>query len=195
MSTFPEIFLVRHGETAWTISRQHTGLTDLPLTPRGEDDARQLGQHIPKKNFAVVMTSPLQRAKRTCDLAGFGATAVVDSDLVEWDYGDFEGKTTAEIRTLQPNWSVFRDGCPGGESIEQVTARADRVINKVRQLAVHVLIFSSGHFTRVLAARWLGQPTSFGQHLLLGTASLSVLGYDHGLDEPVIRLWNERRSA
>ena len=188
---FPQLYLVRHGETAWTLSRQHTGLTDLPLTPRGEADAVRLGQRIPKRKFTAVLTSPLQRAHRTCELAGFGVNAQIDGDLVEWNYGDFEGQTTAEIRTTQPDWNLFRDGGPNGESVQQVSDRADRVIAKVRQLGGDVLIFSSGHFSRVLAARWLGQPAAFGQYLLLGTATLSILGYDHGLDEPVIRLWNE----
>lgn len=191
--SLPEVYLIRHGETAWTISRQHTGLTDLPLTPDGEADARRLAGYIPKKNFVKVLTSPLQRAKRTCELAGFGPVAELDPDLVEWHYGDFEGKTTAEIRAIQPNWNVFRDGCPNGESVAQISARADRVIAKIRQLAGDVLVFSSGHFSRVLASRWLGQDAAFGRFLLLSTTTLSVLGYDHGLDEPVIKLWNDAR--
>ena len=187
----PVIYLARHGETAWTLSGQHTGLTDLPLTPAGERNARQLGQRLKGLRFAAVFSSPLQRAVRTCRLAGFGSMAKVDSDLVEWDYGQFDGLRSAEILAKYPNWDLFRDGCPGGESPTQIAGRADRVAKRLRALQADVLLFSSGHFLRVLAARWLGLDPVGGRYLLLSTASLSVLGYEHNLSQPVIRLWND----
>ena len=191
----PVIYLARHGETAWSISGQHTGLTDLPLTQRGESNARQLGERLRGLTLAKVLTSPLQRAARTCELAGFGAAAQLDHDLVEWNYGDYEGRTSAEIHTERPDWQIFRDGCPGGESPDQVGARADRVVERVRTVKGDVLLFSSGHFLRVLAARWLELEPAGGRHFLLDTASLSALGYEHDLSQPVIRLWNERRHV
>jgi len=187
----PVIYLARHGETAWTLSGQHTGLTDLPLTPAGERNARQLGQRLKGLRFAAVFSSRLQRAVRTCRLAGFGSMAKVDSDLVEWDYGQFDGLRSAEILAKYPNWDLFRDGCPGGESPTQIAGRADRVAKRLRALQADVLLFSSGHFLRVLAARWLGLDPVGGRYLLLSTASLSVLGYEHNLSQPVIRLWND----
>ena len=187
----PVIYLARHGETAWSLSGQHTGLTDLPLTERGERNARRLGERLRGLTFARVLTSPLQRAARTCELAGFGTVAEVDGDLLEWNYGDYEGRRTVEIHAERPDWQLFRDGCPGGESPEQVGARADRVVNRVRAIQGDVLLFSSGHFLRVFAARWLGLEPAGGRYFLLGTASLSALGYEHNLSEPVIRLWNE----
>jgi broad specificity phosphatase PhoE len=189
----PVVYLARHGETAWSLTGQHTGLTDLALTENGEQNARQLAERLRGLAFARVFTSPLQRAFRTCELAGFGAAAERDRDLVEWNYGEFEGLRTAEIDAKQPGWQIFRDGCPGGESPEQVGARADRVISRARAVAGNVLLFSSGHILRVIAARWLGQPVAIGRHLLLGTASVSELGYEHNLSEPAIRLWNDRR--
>jgi probable phosphoglycerate mutase len=191
MSPLPVVYLARHGGTAWTASRQHTGLTDLPLTPQGELEASQLGERLRGLTFAQILTSPLRRARRTCELAGFGSAAGVEPDLREWNYGSYEGRTTAEIRAERPDWQLFRDGCPGGESQEQVGERADRVLRRVRAVGGDVLLFSSGHFLRVFAARWLGLPPGAGQYLLLGTASLSKLGYEHGLSEPVIRLWND----
>jgi broad specificity phosphatase PhoE len=187
----PVIYLARHGETAWSLSGQHTGLTDLPLTDRGERNARLLGERLRGLTFARVFTSPLQRAVQTCELAGFGAMAEVDSDLVEWNYGDYEGRRTVEIHAERPDWQLFRDGCPGGESPDQVGARADRVVNRVHAIQGDVLLFSSVHFLRLFAARWLGLEPAGGRYLLLSTASLSVLGYEHNLSEPVIRLWNE----
>ena len=187
----PVIYLARHGETAWSLSGQHTGLTDLPLTERGERNARRLGERLRGLTFARVFTSPLQRAARTCELAGFGTVAEVDGDLLEWNYGDYEGRRTVEIHAERPDWQLFRDGCPGGESPDQVGARADRVVNRVRAIQGDVLLFSSGHFLRVFAARWLGLEPAGGRYFLLGTASLSALGYEHNLSEPVIRLWNE----
>jgi broad specificity phosphatase PhoE len=187
----PVTYLARHGETAWTISGQHTGLTDLPLTERGERNARRLGERLKGLTFTGVFTSPLQRAARTCELAGFGDAAEVDRDLVEWDYGRYEGRRTAEILAERPDWQLFRDGCPGGETPDQVGVRADRVVSRVRAVHGDVLLFSSGHFLRVLAARWLGLEPAAGRYFLLGTASLSALGYEHTLSQPVIRLWND----
>ena len=192
----PVVYLARHGETAWSLSGQHTGLTDLPLTERGERNGRQLGERLKGLTFARVWTSPLQRAARTCARAGFGAVAEVDPDLVEWNYGDYEGRRTVEILAERPDWQLFRDGCPGGESPAQVGARADRVVSRVRAVRGDVLLFSSGHFLRVLAARWLGLEASApGRHFLLGTASLSAVGYEHNLSQPVIRLWNDDRHV
>ena len=187
----PVIYLARHGETAWTISHQHTGRTDLPLTPQGEAEATRLGQRLQGLTFAAVLTSPLRRAVRTCELAGFGSAAQIDPDLVEWNYGAYEGRTSAEIHVERPDWELFRDGAPGGESPEQIGARADRVIRRVRAVDGNTLLFSSGHFLRVFAARWLGLPPGAGRYFFLGTASLSALGYEHDHSDPVIRLWNE----
>ena len=189
------VYLARHGETAWSLSGQHTGRTDLPLTQRGERNARALGERLRGLTFAKVYTSPLQRAARTCELAGFGAAAEIDPDLVEWDYGQYEGRRTAEIHVERPDWQLFRDGCPGGESPGQIGARADRVVGRVRAVKGEVLVFSSGHFLRVLGARWLGLDAGVGRYLLLSTASLSALGHEHHQTEPVIRLWNETRHV
>jgi probable phosphoglycerate mutase len=186
----PQVYLARHGETAWTLSGQHTGLTDLPLTARGEENARRLGERLRGITFATVLTSPLQRASRTGTLAGF-ASATVDPELVEWNYGRYEGLKTAEIHQERPDWELFRDGCPGGESPAAVSARADRVIARLRAAPGDVLLFSSGHFLRVLAARWLGVGAAIGRHLFLGTSALCVLGYEHNTTQPVIRLWND----
>jgi broad specificity phosphatase PhoE len=188
----PIIYLARHGETAWSLTGQHTGLTDLPLTERGERNARQLGERLRGLTFAKVYTSPLQRAARTCALAGFGAVADVDPDLVEWDYGQYEGLRTAEIREKHPDWLLFRDGCPGGESPAQASARADRVVSRLRAVSGDVLLFSSGHFIRVLATRWIGlEVTANARRFMLSTASLRAVGYENELSRPVIRLWNE----
>jgi probable phosphoglycerate mutase len=191
----PAVYLARHGETAWTVSGQHTGLTDIPLTERGERNARSLGERLKGLTFARVFTSPLQRARRTCELAGFGSVAEIDGDLVEWHYGAYEGLTTAEIRKQRPGWEIFRDGCPGGESAADVGARADRVIARVRAIAGDVLLFSSAHFLRVLGARWLGVDASAGRYLLLSTAALSIVGYEHDKTGPVLRLWNDCRHV
>jgi probable phosphoglycerate mutase len=163
----------------------------LPLTERGEQNARGLGQRLKGVTFAKVFTSPLQRASRTCALAGFGAVADADRDLFEWDYGQYEGKRTAEILAERPGWQLFRDGCPGGETPTHVGTRADHVLNRVRAAQGNVLIFSSGHILRVLTARWLGLPPNAGKYFTLSTASVSILGYEHDLTEPVIRLWND----
>ena len=191
----PVIYLARHGETAWTVSGQHTGRTDLPLTERGERNARSLADRLKGLTFAKVYTSPLQRVRRTCELAGFGGGAEVDPDLTEWNYGDFEGLTTADIRKEHPDWQLFRDGGPGGERPGDVAVRADRVIDRVRAVGRDVLLFSSGHFLRVLAARWIGLEAAAGRLLLLGTATLSALGYEHSPGEPVLRLWNDGRHV
>ena len=191
----PVIYLARHGETTWSLSGQHTGLTDLPLTERGERNARRLGERLAGLEFVKVFTSPLQRAARTCELAGFGASAEVDRDLVEWNYGKYEGLRTVEIHAKHPNWSLFRDGCPDGELPEQVGVRADRVVSRVRAIKGDALVFSSGHFLRVLAARWLGLEPAAGGFFTLNTASLSVLGYENNLSQPVIRLWNDTRHV
>jgi probable phosphoglycerate mutase len=185
------VYTVRHGETAWSLSGQHTGLTDLPLTETGERNARGLAARVAGRSFAKVLTSPLQRASRTCELAGFGAVAEHDRDLVEWNYGDYEGRKSAEIHAEHPDWLLFRDGCPGGESPAEVGARADRVVRRLRAIDGDVLLFSSGHFLRTLAARWLGLEPAAGQYFLLGTAAVSILGYEHNRSEPAIRLWNE----
>ena len=190
----PVVYLERHGETAWSTAGRHTGLTDLPLTPRGERNARRLGRRLEGLAFAKVFTSPLQRAHRTCELAGFGASAEVDRDLVEWNYGEYEGRTSDAIHAERPGWQLFRDGCPGGESPLDVGVRADRVIRRVRAVQANVLLFSSGHTLRVLAARWLGLAPGDGRYFLLGTAGLCVLGYEHHLSQPVIRLWNETQA-
>ena len=192
-NALPVIYLARHGETAWTVSRQHTGLTDLPLTAQGELEARRLGERLEGLVFAGVFTSPLQRAARTCALAGFGTIAKVEPDIVEWNYGAYEGRTSADIHAERPDWDLFRDGCPGGESPDQVGARADRVIRRMRAIDGDVLLFSSGHFLRVFAARWLGLEPGAGRLFLLGTAALSAVSYEHDRSEPAIRLWNEIR--
>ena len=193
--TLPAIYLARHGETAWSLSGQHTGLTDVPLTERGERNARRLGERLAGLAFAKVFTSPLQRAARTCELAGFGAAAEIDRDLVEWNYGKYEGLRTVEIHARHPDWHLFRDGCPGGESPDQVGARADQVVSRVRAIKGDVLIFSSGHILRVLAARWLGLEPAAGRFFMLNTASVSGLAYENNLSQPVIRLWDETRHV
>jgi broad specificity phosphatase PhoE len=186
------VYLARHGETTWTLSGQYTGLTDLPLTERGERNARRLQERLRGLSFAKVFTSPLQRAKRTCDLAGFGTVAEVNQDLVEWNYGEYKGHRTAEIRAERPDWELFRDGCPGGESPAEAAARADRVVSRVRAVPGDVVLFSSGHFIRVVATRWIGlEVTLNAKRFMLSTASLSAVGYENELSRPVIRLWND----
>ncbi len=194
-ATLSVTYLARHGETAWTLTGQHTGLTDLPLTERGERNARRLGERLKALTFARVFTSPLRRAFRTCELAGFAAVAKVDPDLVEWNYGQHEGRRTAEILAERPGWRLFRDGCPAGETPDEVGARADRVASRVRAAQGNVLLFSSGHFLRVLDARWLGVEPGAGRFFLLSTASLSAPGYEHDLTQPVIRLWDDTRHV
>ena len=186
----PQIYLARHGETAWSLSGQHTGRTDLPLTENGERLARGLAQRIRGLAFAKVLTSPSQRARRTCELAGFGAGAEVVDDLAEWDYGQYEGRTSAQIHADNRDWDLFRDGAPGGESPAQIGARANRVVARLRAINDDVVIFSSGHILRVLAAHWLGLETNAARYFLLSTASLSVLSYEHNLSNPALKLWN-----
>lgn len=185
------VYLARHGETAWTVSGQHTGLTDLPPTTIGENNARRLGEAVKKFQFARVFTSPLQRAKRTCELAGFALRAELDPDLVEWNYGEYEGLRTADIRARRPDWQMFRDGFPGGESFDQIAARADPVVERLRKIDGAVLLFSSGHFLRVLAARWLGLEPQSERYFLLDTASLSSLTCESNQSQPAIGLWND----
>ncbi len=187
----PVIYLARHGETVWSREGRHTGRTDLPLTEQGERNAKYIGKRLAGLEFVKVLTSPLQRAKRTCELAGFGAAAELDPDLVEWNYGDYEGIRTAEIRKKHPDWELFRDGCPNGESPADVGARADRVLARVRAIKGNVLIFSSAHFLRAFAARWLGLEPLVGKYLMLDTGSLSTLTYEHDWCDPAIRVWND----
>lgn len=190
----PKVYLVRHGETAWTLSGQHTGRTDIPLTERGERDARDLGARLRGLTFTKVLTSPLQRARRTGELAGFNERMEPDPDLMEWDYGDYEGRRTSDIRAENAGWRLFEDGCPDGETLLEVSARADRVIDRIRALESDVLVFAHGHLLRILMARWIALPALEARRLYLETASMSVLGYDHDLDEPVIRLLNDARQ-
>ena len=189
----PKVYLVRHGETPWTISGQHTGRTDIALTARGERDAQTLSERLQPMRFAAVLTSPLQRARRTCELAGFGAEARADPDLTEWDYGAYEGRRTSDIRAERPGWRLFEDGCPGGETLAAVSARADRVIARARALRRDVLVFAHRDILRVLIARWVAWPALEARCLYLETASVSALGYDHDFDEPVIRVLNDTR--
>ena len=191
----PRLFLARHGDTAWTDSRRKTGRTDLPLNERGEDRARQLGERLRQFSFGSVFTSPLHRASRTCELAGFGEVAQTDSDLLEWDYGRFEGKLSAEIQQDRPGWELYRDGCPDGESSQDVAARADGFIARVLELDGDVLAFSSGHIIRMIAARWLGLPPGAGRFFFCRPASVGVLGFEHQCrEEPIIGLWNYIQS-
>ena len=192
-AALPQVVLVRHGETAWTISGQHTGRTDIPLTERGEREAQALSTRLKGMSFTKVLTSPLQRARRTGELAGFAECVQADPDLMEWDYGAYEGRRTSEIRAERPGWRLFEDGCPGGETLVAVSTRADRVIARVRALGGDVLVFAHREILRILAARWVALPALEARRLYLETASLSVLGYHHDLDEPVIRAWNDAR--
>jgi broad specificity phosphatase PhoE len=187
----PKLFLARHGDTAWTDSRQRTGRTDIPLNQAGEERARLLGVRLQRFSFARVFTSPLQRASKTCELAGFGAVAKVDPDLVEWDYGRFEGMVLKQVLKEWPGWELYRDGCPDGESPGEVAARADRFIARVREIGGDVLAFSSAHIIRMIAARWLGLPPGNGRFFYCRPASVGVLGYEHkNRDEPIVGLWN-----
>jgi broad specificity phosphatase PhoE len=183
-----QVYLARHGETEWSLSRQHTGITDIPLTENGRNLAKRLAPVLATERFALVLTSPLERARKTCELAGLGAHAEIDRDLMEWNYGEYEGLTPKQIDAQAPGWMLFRDGCPGGETPEQAGARADRVIARVRAAEGHVALFAHGHIFRVFAARWLGLPATAGCHFLLDTATLSILSYYRNL--PAIRRWN-----
>ena len=191
VGTLPQIYLIRHGETAWSLSGQATGRTDIELTEQGEREALALEPRLKALNFAQVFTSPLQRARRTAELAGFGKDAETDDDLAEWDYGAFEGRRTADIRAEQPGWRLLENGCPGGETLEQVNARAQNVIERIRMLQGDTLIFAHRDILRVLTARWLRLHAIEARNFFLTTASVSILGYHHDLNEPVIRLWND----
>jgi broad specificity phosphatase PhoE len=185
------LYLIRHGETEWSLSGQHTGRTDIPLTQRGEDEARELAPLLRHIQFNRVFTSPRQRARRTCALSGLGKEAVIEPDLAEWDYGDYEGKLSPDIRNERPGWNVFLDGCPHGEMPEQVSSRADRLIAHLRSMDGNIALFSHSEFGLALAARWIGLPVAEGQHFLLGTGSLNTLSYNPAHPEvPVIALWN-----
>ena len=189
MSNKPqEVYVIRHGETEWSLSGQHTGTTDLPLTENGRNLARLLKPLFAKHTFDLVLTSPLQRARETCLLAGFGGKAEVDTNLVEWNYGEYEGLTPKQIHDKRPGWMIFTDGCPGGETPEEVGARADRAIARARTAKGHVALFAHGHIFRVLVARWLGLPATAGRHFLLHTGTLNVLSYYR--DIPALKIWN-----
>ncbi len=185
------MFLVRHGETAWSITGQHTGLTDIPLTAHGQDEARALAPRLRTTSFARILTSPLQRARETCELAGLCAHVHTDVDLVEWNYGEYEGERTTDIQRARPGWNIWCDGCPHGESPDNISDRADRLLGRLRTLSGNVALFSHGQFGAALAARWIGLAVREAQHLALGPASLSVLEYESGHPTvPVIALWN-----
>ena len=183
-----KVYLLRHGETEWSLNGRHTGVTDIPLTENGRKLARQLQPILAREKFVMVLTSPLQRARDTCELAGLGTLAGVDRDLMEWNYGEYEGLTTEQIRQTRPDWSLFSDGCPGGESPLQVSVRADRIISRVRTVDGNVALFSHGHILRVLAARWINLSASYGENFLLDTATLNVLGYYR--ESPAFKIWN-----
>ena len=186
-----KIFMIRHGETEWSRSGQHTSRTDLPLTPNGEAVARQLAGRLTGKQFAHIFVSPRQRAQQTCQLAGLGTTAQVEPRLSEWDYGDYEGLTSPAIHKERPGWTIYRDGCPNGESPDQIAARADSLVSDLRKLTGDIVVFSHGHFLRVLGIRWVAQPVLEARHFGLDTASISILSYEHDrLDMPIIQQWN-----
>jgi probable phosphoglycerate mutase len=187
------LYLIRHGETAWSLSGQHTGRTDIPLTAQGEQEARALADGLRAVTFSRVFTSPRQRARRTCELVGLNAGAQIEPDLAEWDYGDYEGQLSADIRKGRPDWNIFRDGCPHGESPVDVSDRADRLMAQVRALQGNIAVFSHGHFGRALAARWIGLPIDQAQHFRLSTASVSILGYEPSTDDSAFVLWNALR--
>jgi broad specificity phosphatase PhoE len=189
-SPLPRLYVIRHGQTAWSLSGQHTSRTDVELTPAGREEAATLAGRLAGVNFSRVFSSPRLRARQTCELAGLAATMAIEPDLAEWDYGDYEGKRAAEIRQLQPNWNIYRDGCPHGESPDQVAARADRLIAQLRTLSGNLALFSHGHFSRILAVRWIGLTVPAASHLMISTASLSILTYDQNRNQPVIALWN-----
>ena len=191
----PQVYLARHGETEWSLSGQHTGTTDIPLTANGEAQARALGDRISGIHFDRVWTSPRTRAIRTAELAGLGSQIEVDPDLAEWNYGDYEGLLSDQIHAQDPDWLIYRDGCPNGESVEQVQDRADRVVARLRTFSGTSIVFSHGHFTRLLAVRWLGLPILDARFFAVSTAALGTLGYGTSLTDPVIELWNDHRHA
>jgi len=182
------VFAIRHGETAWSLSGQHTGTTDIPLTENGRKLAERLRRVFARREFGLVLCSPLQRARETCEIAGFGDRAITEPNITEWNYGQYEGLTPKQINDLAPGWMIFRDGCPGGESPDQVGARVDKVIARARESQAEVALFAHGHVLRVFAARWIGLPASGGQHFMLSTGTLCVVGYYH--DVPAVRIWN-----
>lgn len=187
----PQVTLARHGETEWSLAGRHTGRTDLPLTPAGEEAARKLGARLRSRTFAAVFSSPLQRARRTCELAGFGSGGRIVPDLTEWDYGDYEGLRSAEIRARRPDWRLFRDGCPGGEMPQDVSARADRVLPLLESAGGDVMVFAHGHILRMLMARWMRFPLVDAARFSLDPASISILGRDPHSGDPVIERWND----
>jgi len=191
----PLIYLVRHGDTAWTLTEQHTGRTDLPLSAQGEREAREAGPRLAALRIDHVLSSPLQRARRTAELALPHASIEADDDLMEWDYGAYEGRRTVDIEVEHPGWELFRDGCPSGETLDDVSARADRVVGRIRTGGGNVLLFAHREILRILAVRWIGLAPIEGRRLLLDTASLSALSYDHDLTEPVIRAWNNQTTG
>jgi len=186
-----KLYLIRHGNTAWSETRRHTGLTDLPLNEHGEHDARLLGDHLKGMNIAHTYMSPLLRARQTCELAGFADKAEISNELIEWNYGDYEGQTTSDICRQRPDWNIFFDGAPAGESPQDVAARADRFIERARRVQGDVAAFSSAHIIRVIAARWLGLAPDAGRYFLSSTASVGILGYEHNSKEPALHLWNK----
>lgn len=186
-----KIWLARHGQTSWSVAGRHTGRSDMPLTPAGEQEARELGVRLKAMTFAAIFTSPLQRSKRTCELAGFGGAAEVMPDLLEWDYGEYEGLTSAEIRARRPGWHLFRDGCPGGEHLGDVIPRADRVVARLKAATGQVLVFSHGHFLRVLSVRWAGIHPESGAHFALASGALCALGWDNHSGDALIDRWND----
>jgi broad specificity phosphatase PhoE len=183
-----DVFAIRHGETAWSLSGQHTGTTDIPLTDNGRRLAKRIRPVLAPRAFGLVLCSPMQRARGTCELAGLGDKAVIDSDLVEWNYGEYEGLTPKQIQQMAPGWLIFRDGCPGGERPEQVGARVDRVIARSRAVDGDIALFAHGHVLRVFVARWIGLPPGGGQHFLLNAGTLCVLSYYRKI--PAVRIWN-----
>jgi len=183
-----DVFLIRHGETAWSLNRRHTGTTDIPLTDNGRRLAERLRPTLARRTFSRVLCSPVQRARETCELAGFGDVAVIDSDLVEWNYGQYEGLTPEQIHRTAAGWLIFRDGCPGGETPAEIGARVDGVIARARAVDGDVAMFAHGHVLRVFVARWIGLPAGGGQHFMLGTGTLSVLGYYREI--PAVKIWN-----
>ena len=196
LSTPLHLYLIRHGETEWALTGQHTGRTDIPLTQNGENEARELGKYLRDIQFSQVLTSPLKRARQTCDLVGLDHVPEIEPDLDEWAYGDYEGKRAVNIRQERPDWNVFRDGCPNGEMPGQICDRADRLLDRLRTLKGNIALFSHGQFGGVLATRWIGLTVNEAQHFHLDTASISIFAFDsHHPTVPVIALWNNSPLA
>lgn len=186
----PVIYLIRHGETAWSLSGQHTGRSELALTANGEAAAHKLADRLTNIRFDHVFSSPRLRARRTCELAGLGAAMENEADLAEWDYGDYEGLRSPEILARQPGWNIYHDGCPNGESPAQISDRADRLIRRLMPLQGNIALFSHGHFGRILTVRWVSLPVPAASHLQMDTASVSILACEQSRSRPVIALWN-----